>query len=349
MAASLLVGSMNLESADAVFAAVGDILREDVTRVPDGETGDRLNWIAALEPQIAETPGLERTSGTWGEAETRHAFALFRPVSGVAASDIEFGNLGYADDAVASYAQFAAAVQRGVLPEHIRFQVSLPTAFMALMAYIDLDARDALTPAYERALEREIDRMLAVIPASRLAIQWDCPCEVGVTEQVGPPNIWTLDDVAAELGRMAALVPEQAELGFHMCYGDPPDEATGHGKHWMEPADAGAMVRLTNAMLGHIARRVDWVHMPVPIARGDDDFYAPLAGLRLPDESELYLGLVHFEDGIDGARRRADAAARHVSAFGVATECGLGRIPRDEVLPTLRTHHDLDLAVSASR
>ena len=166
--------------------------------MPDGETGDRLGWIAALEPQIAATDGLERTPQTWGETETRHSFSLFGPAPGVRAEDITFANLGYADDAIASYARFAAAVDRGTLADDMRFQVSLPTAYMALMAYIELEHRDALTPAYERALGREVSRIVDSIPAHRLAIQWDCPCEVGITEQVGPPNTWTLDDVAAE-------------------------------------------------------------------------------------------------------------------------------------------------------
>ena len=81
--------------------------------------------------------------------------------------------------------------------------------------------------------------------------------------------------------------------------------------------------------------------MPVPIERDDDDFFAPLRELRLPEETELYLGLVHFEDGAAGTQRRIDTAARHVASFGVATECGIGRIPRDEVVPTLEIHRDV--------
>ncbi len=345
MARSLLVGSLNLESADAVFEAVGEILAGDVTRVPDGETGDRLGWIAALEPRIAATEGLERTPQTWGETETRHSFSLFGPAPDVRADDITFANLGYADEAIASYARFAAAVEGGILADDMRFQVSLPTAYMALMAYIELEHRDALTPAYERALGREVSRIVDSIPAHRLAIQWDCPCEVGITEQVGPPNTWTLDDVAAELGRMAALLPAEVELGYHHCYGDPPDEASGHGKHWMEPKDASAMVRLTNAMLDHITRPVGWVHMPVPIERADDAYFEPLADLRLPEDTELYLGLVHFEDGVAGTQRRIETASGYVAGFGVAGECGLGRVPRAEVVPTLQIHHDVDVPI----
>jgi hypothetical protein len=344
MARSLLVGSLNLDSADAVFDAVGATLGEDVRRVPDGETGDRLGWIFSLAPRIAAVDTLEVTPQGWGEAIDHH-FDQYRPRAGVAAQDVVFGSLGYAEDALASYERFDAAVRRGVLPGDVRFQVALPTAYMALMAYVDIDYREALTPAYERALGEEIGRMLATIPAERLAIQWDTPCEVSITEGVSPPVRWSFDDVTAELGRMAALVPGGVELGFHHCYGDPPDAETGHGKHWLEPADAGAMVRLTNGLLEHVDRRVDWVHMPVPIERDDDAYFAPLAGLRLPPETELYLGLVHFEDGVAGTQRRIDAAAPHADGFGVATECGLGRIPCEEVLPVLQIHRDVQVPV----
>jgi ubiquinone/menaquinone biosynthesis C-methylase UbiE len=65
--------------------------------------------------------------------------------------------------------------------------------------------------------------------------------------------------------------------------------------------------------------------MPVPHDRDDDAYFAPLSDLRLPGETELYLGLLHPADGEDGARRRIAAAQRHVAGFGVATECGWGR------------------------
>jgi hypothetical protein len=338
VARSLLVGSVNLESPDAVFEAVGRVLGDDVDRVPDGETGDRLGWIMSLEPRIAAVGALEASSQTWGAQEARHDFTLFRPRTGVAADQVSFGNLGYADDAIASYERFALAQRSGVLPDGVRFQISLPTAFMALLAYIDPGYREGLAPAYEQALESEIGRIVAGIPAGRLSIQWDCPCEVGIAENVAVSSAWTLADAAAELARMAAIVPGEAELGYHLCYGDPPDPESGHGKHWLEPKDAGAMVRLTNALLDEAPRPVQYVHMPVPIERDDDAFFAPLAYLCLPQETELYLGLVHFEDGVEGTQRRIDAASRHVTGFGIATECGLGRIPRAEVLPTLQIH-----------
>jgi hypothetical protein len=83
------------------------------------------------------------------------------------------------------------------------------------------------------------------------------------------------------------------------------------------------------------------VHLPVPIERDDAAYFAPLADLGLPEGTELYLGLVHHEDGVDGALRRIDAASTAVTRFGVATECGFGRGPAERTVPLLDLHRDV--------
>jgi hypothetical protein len=67
------------------------------------------------------------------------------------------------------------------------------------------------------------------------------------------------------------------------------------------------------------------MHMPVPIDRTDDAFYAPLRNLQLDPGTELYLGLVHAEDGVEGTRRRMAVAGKFVDTFGIASECGISR------------------------
>jgi hypothetical protein len=81
-----------------------------------------------------------------------------------------------------------------------------------------------------------------------------------------------------------------------------------------------------------LSRGCTW---PVPIDRDDDAYFAPLESLLLHEGMELYLGLIHREDG---AARRIETAKRHVAQFGVATECGFGRAPENEIEPLLRTH-----------
>jgi hypothetical protein len=58
--------------------------------------------------------------------------------------------------------------------------------------------------------------------------------------------------------------------------------------------------------------------------RTDDDYFAPLAALKLRPETELYLGLVHRDDMAGNATRLA-AARRYVRVDGIATESGMAR------------------------
>ena len=63
--------------------------------------------------------------------------------------------------------------------------------------------------------------------------------------------------------------------------------------------------------------------------------------LKLKPETEFYLGLVHFTDGLQGAQRRLAAAKRVVSNFGVATECGFGRRPPETIPGLLKLHREV--------
>jgi hypothetical protein len=73
-----------------------------------------------------------------------------------------------------------------------------------------------------------------------------------------------------EIARLAAAVPPDVELGFHLCYGDL------DAKHFVEPVDSTKMVEMANLMVRSVPRSVTWIHMPVPMDRTDDAFYVPL-------------------------------------------------------------------------
>lgn len=89
--------------------------------------------------------------------------------------------------------------------------------------------------------------------------------------------------------------------------------------------------------------------MPTSRERTDADFYAALDDLRLRPETELYLGIIYPEDGVEGARVRIEAARRSLVEFGVATECGWGR-RAPKVLPQLLAlHNQLSRPVSVRR
>lgn len=61
--------------------------------------------------------------------------------------------------------------------------------------------------------------------------------------------------------------------------------------------------------------------------------------------TRLYIGLVHFTDGLEGSLQRLESFRRHYDgAAGVATECGMGRRPPDQNMRNLlRIHWELAL------
>jgi hypothetical protein len=58
-----LVGSVPLRNAREVFATVSGVLGSRLKRIPDGETGERSDWITWLEPAFSENPALEKSDG----------------------------------------------------------------------------------------------------------------------------------------------------------------------------------------------------------------------------------------------------------------------------------------------
>lgn len=340
-----LVGSVPLSSADAVFRTASAALGELLPRLPDGETGLRKNWINFQFGVLARHRAFEFTGPPVDpdelalESDGRGADYQFTPLRlrpGASAGDLQFGSLGYAENALESYRLFAELKRAGAIHRGARFQVSLPTPLAPVAVFVVPEDLFAVFPAYARALGGELDRILAGIPHDELAIQWDIAVELGLWEGLfpPPPGDWK----GMLLGQMAELgdrVPAGATLGYHLCYGD-----RGH-KHFAEPKDTANLVEIANGIAAGLRRSLEWLHLPVPKERDDDAYYAPLARLALPPGARLFLGLVHRTDGMEGARRRIAAAERVVSGFGVATECGLGRRPPASIPDLLALHAEV--------
>ena len=196
-------------------------------------------------------------------------------------------------------------------------------------------------PAYEAAMLGELDRIIDAIPQDDLAIQWDTAAEFAIPEGVAPTFLKeSMSEILGRLIRLGNHVPVPVELGYHLCYGD-----AGH-KHFKEPEDATKLVAVANAISTGITRPINWMHLPVPRNRTDAAYYVPLGNVRLHPETELYLGLVHFTDGVEGTRKRIEAAQQFVADFGVATECGFGRRPSETIPDLLRVHSQVADPVS---
>jgi hypothetical protein len=324
----LLVGSVPLANATEVFRGASEHLGQQVCRIPDGETGERSNWIGWQMPKLSSSKGLAPVEEEDGNYGTTGQIGLAGPLE-----DVEIENIGYRDEDLASYAEFAALKSIGIIAADCRFQVCLPTPLAPIHLYVRAVDRVELEKVYEAALLRELQDIVAAIPAAELAIQWDTAIEFGVLEGVFPTY---LDDpprqIVERLVRLGGTVPDEIELGYHLCYGD-----AGH-KHFVEPADMSKLVLIANEVSVGLERVIHWIHMPVPRDRSDDEYFQPLENLSLKTETELFLGLVHSSDGVAGALARVATARKFFASFGVATECGLGRrLP--ESIPALLDLH----------
>lgn len=332
-----LVGSLTYPDAETAMTAAAEGLGGLLTRIPDGEPGDRFHWIMFQPDILARAEGIERIGDEpflIGHLDGRP----LRIAEGVDPAGIRFPDLGYAAAAADSYAVFRRLRDAGMIAPGTRFQVALPTPTAVIGAFFQGDDRRAIEPVYRDLVYRELAGVLDAVPHEDLAIQWDCAVEFAVIETHAYPggsSPWWEGDVWVGLVARAAdavdRVPEDVEVGVHLCYGDVAE------KHFVEPRDSANLVRFANELTDAVHRRIDFIHLPVPIERDDDAYYAALDDLAIGD-AVLYLGLVHREDGIDGAERRIAAASRHVDAFGVATECGIGRAPAGVTEDLFRTH-----------
>jgi hypothetical protein len=352
----LLVGSVGLKDSEEVFRTVGPLLGGRMKRIPDGETGPRTSWVSRLRFVLEDNPSFEDdpqevaaggrithpTEGTrtWkGSAVIARGAApppRMRLKAGVRPGELRIGRLGYPEAAIDSYKRLCALRDQGVVPKHLRFQVSLPTTAAFLNAHLVYEHHAIVEPIYRGQLFREVDEICETVRHQDLAIQWDVSTEMGQWE--GVRHAYFPDVEAGVIERLAMhcnRVPRDVELGVHLCYG------SYGGRHWKEPESAANMVEVHNRLIQSLERPLAYIHMPVPVGRNDEAYFAPLLELKLHRQTKLFLGLVHDSDGVEGTRRRIAVAAKYASDFGIAAECGFGRRLPETIPNLLRVHSEV--------
>lgn len=337
-----LIGSVPLADAEAVFRTVSAALGSHLSRLPDGETGERRRWIYFQRLMLEKHPAMEVDPTVphfalrqW-DGKLLREMPLLRFRSGIDPDSVMF-ETGYAPAARASYETFRALQAAGVIPPSVRFQVCLPTPMASAYMYVSPKAREPYIEAYERALRQALDDIVSAVPAGQLAIQWDVCQEVLIYEGFFPDRPADYKhQISAELARLGGAVPDAVEVGYHLCYGSPADE------HLVMPRDMAVMVEMADGLRQALRRRIDFLHMPVPKDRTDADYFRPLVRLRGFDDSALYLGLIHHDDRA-GDLARISAARAFAERFGVAAECGWGRTDPQRVPGLLESHRDAAL------
>ena len=338
----LLVGSIPLDTPEEVFETFGAPLGPYLFAMPDGEVGPRRHWISRVHYQVlAAHPELDIVqrpapdeNGVERQFPRNAADAWwFKVKEGV--PQVRFGDpgwrLGYARDAINSYFVFKVLKEKGILPAHLRFQVSIPMVNSVLPPRIFPNPKDLdrIRPGYEAATRAEIATIVEKIPAQDLAIQWDCSTEVQDAYGAIPgfPLQGAIKRNLTEVRNLSPHIPAEVALGYHFCFG------TLGGWPRFQPDDLGHAVRLANAFVAASGRKVDWIHIPV-LERSDDAFFAPLQKLE-PQGARVYLGAVH---NMATFRERIKTARKYLPDFGLGAYCGFGRRPPAE-LPAILNEH----------
>ena len=318
------VGSIPLPDAETVFRTLARTTGAYLRRLPDGETGIRKTWIRFLQQVLADNPAIEVAADVPPFKFTQWDGKLLREIPRLrvkpgARPDPKTLKTGYADMAFESWKLFEQLQKAGVIPAAVKFQISLPTPIAPTYNNMLPSHRPLILPALTQHLIGEVAKIAVAMPNDRIAVQWDVCQEVLAWEgyyEAGPVDFRT--ETIDVLTRIGDAVPGAIELGYHLCYGSPADE------HCVQPKDMAIMVEIANATSAGVARPIQFFHMPVPKGRTDDAYFAPLDNLRLHPETDLYLGLIHYNDP-EGDAARLAAARRHANVGGVATECGMAR------------------------
>lgn len=334
------VGSLPLSTSEEVLTTLCAAVPGRLVSIPDGETGERDTYIAwerlrfpleTLHEAIGGKPLPEGHSGVFTQEDVKPA--------------------GYDTAAKESYQKFRELRGKGVIPPGVRFQVSVPAPYECIQGHLRPQFQAQLEPFYEKRIFDALQNILAAIPAEDLVIQFDmCFVVTALEYEQGrlsgdffKPHFSPIRPGLIERAqRLCEQVPTNIPIGWHLCYGD-----LGH-KHFVEPEDMGLMVDFSNDLAQAIQpRQPSWLHMPVPKGRDDQAYFEPLKRLNTGADTKLYLGLIHANDET-GTQRRIQAAQHVVKDFGAATECGMGRTPREELDSILQISKNVTKPVNAS-
>jgi hypothetical protein len=336
-----LVGGLKAPDAETAMRTTARILGRHLRALTDGETGERSQWIWWQLGKLTAVEGIEM-AGSHGEpASDNPDYAEF-PALAVAPTVTELPprSLGYADAAESSYAVFRRLREEGAVPEDVRFQVSIPTPYATVVAWVREEDQERFFPVYAEAIAGEVAEIARVIDADDLAIQYDVAVEIGaLTSNFAAAGELGQERFVTEALRTAlARTPGGGERGLHLCYGD------YKHRHFTVPRDLSLCVRLANA----VADSADFVHMPADRETGRDPaYFEPLRDLS---PGRLALGVIDYEGNGERTRELAQAAATGGGGieFAVATECGMARIDeRGPGAPSLERLLELHAEIAA--
>jgi hypothetical protein len=299
-----------------------DEMGSSLIAVPDGETGERRAWVAAIIDRLESNPAFRlKKAGKWTAYDDVPRYGVRRGTR-IDPDSLELGYYG-AFQRSRPVIEEASTKRYLVLP----LQVGVASAFdLTLFSQGWWGALRHRGP-FNIAAAREI----AAIRSERsddVIFQIEIPAEL-VAVARSPRLIRTV--MARWMARMAVELACSASpgtrFGIHLCYGDLENHSFVTGLR-----DCAAAVALTNAIVSRWPSTIALEYVHLPLAAGDEppslnaSYYAPLGDLRLPPSTRLVAGFVHerlSEEQLRDVLTKIESA-RH-GQVDIAAACGLGR------------------------
>ena len=336
-----LVGGLKAPDADTAMRTAAGVLGDHLRAITDGETGDRSQWIWWQIGKLTALDGID-LAGTHGSEDADNEDYAEFPALAIdpSVTEIPARALGYADAAEASYETFLGLRGEGVVADDMRFQVSIPTPYATVIAWVEEDVQERFFPIYADAIAAEVAAIAEIVGPNDLSLQYDVAVEIGALTGNMP--------AAGKLGEKAFVTESLRDVVSRT-----PKGGRARGalllRRLQAPALHGAAGPVAVRRAGQRGRRHGGLRAHAGGSRDGrkPEYFEPLRDLKA---SRLALGVIDYE-GDEAARgsspRRPPPAAAGVE-FAVATECGMARIDeRGSDGPTLERLLELHAAVAA--
>lgn len=336
-------GSVNLPDPETVMREISSRIPAGVRRMTEGETGDRNYWVLFQRQKFAAMPEFEEAPvpETGGDYER---IPILRLAAGVAPDDVSWPEIGYARAYYDSFDTFGRLQDDGIVASEARLQLQVPTPIAALSMVSPQDAQ-RLSPHYAAALFADLHQALDRLPHDRIAVQWDVAVEIGLLAGGFPAEPPPFDTVVAGLAACLDQVPDDVPVGVHLCYGD------YQHAHFVQPESLELQVQLLNALTDSARRPPAFAAFTVPQGRSDPAYFEPLCELRADPMTELAFALVPYHPDDQPSGTTAEQAklidtylgesSGGVRNWSVCTECGMGRVDREDVPYLLDLHREI--------
>jgi len=321
-----LVGSLPggdaKEAMGEAVARVGPFL----SYLPDGETGERRNWVISMVEALRSHPDLEVVkAGDWSDYDKVPRLRVRRGHTFTG----ETVDLGIAGAAQAARPAFEALrdqqhASSGAAP--LQFQVGIPGDIdLALFTFGPAGALRHRRPFTDALLDSM--RRVRELYGDDVVFQLEIPAEVVLLSRLpGPARPALARILAGAVATLATGTAPGTQFGLHLCLGDMNHKAFGR------IGDAGVLVDLTNAIARKWPKERPLRYVHLPLAHADEPpspspaFYAPLHRLRLPPATRIIAGFAHEDQDLDDQRKVRDLVDDAVGVqVGISTSCGLGR------------------------